>query len=90
MAAVVNYDLSSEPTHRRSVQAFDHDWRLFLDIAKDNGLRVQTEDGASQALKLCSCREFEKGQTNSDAIIQGATVFHKAVQQREAIFGPIR
>jgi hypothetical protein len=91
MAAVINYDLSSEPAHRRSVQAFDQDWRLFLDVAQENGLRTQTEDLDGRTLELCSCREFEERRTHSDALAQGSTVFHRLAQEgRELLFGPIR
>jgi hypothetical protein len=91
MAAVVNYDLSSEPAHRRSVQAFDHDWRLLLDAARKNGLRTQTEGPAGQTLERCSCRGFEEGRTHSDALAQGSTVSHRLAQEgREVLLGPIR
>ena len=36
MASVINFDLSSEPTERRTVQDFDEDWQLFLHVAEKN------------------------------------------------------
>jgi len=90
MASVINFDLSSEPTDRRTVQAFDQDWQLFVDVAEKNQLSV---GGAAtdETLEACSCRSFDTGAEHKDAL-QKARGFPQRLMraERELVTGPVR
>jgi hypothetical protein len=91
VTAAVNYDLSSAPMHRESAQTFDENWLLFLDAARTDGLHAPPEGAASQALEVCSCREFDEGRTRSDALAQSSNIYSWAAREwREILFGPVR
>lgn len=76
MTSVINYDLSSEPTHRRNSEAFDTDWQLFLNVAQKNDVRLLEENVLREPLQVCSCREFAEGKTNSDAFGEALGYWH--------------
>jgi len=67
MTSVINYDLSAEPVHRRISQAFDEDWRLYLEVAQKNGLRLPGETPPHEPIESCSCRQFDEGKAVLDA-----------------------
>jgi len=91
MTSVINYDLSSEPTHRRTSEAFDRDWQLFLDIAQNNGLRLLDEDLLREPLQACSCREFEEGKADSDAFGEALRFWHWSAREgQKIVFGANR
>ena len=68
MLAVVNYDLSSPPTHRRTALEFDPDWKLFLSIAQKNGMHLSVADVSQDGIADCSCRELDDGRAGHDAL----------------------
>lgn len=91
MLSVVNYDLSSEPEHRRTTEEFDQDWTLFLEVAQKNGLRVPVNAVAREALKDCSCREFDEGTANRDALANSLSFSHGVAREsRTIVFGRAR
>lgn len=93
IASVINYDLSSEPIHRRNAAAFDQDWRLFLDVAQKNGLHLPGENpgGGGEALESCSCRQFDDGKANSDALAQADNFWRwLGRESRDTLYGPSR
>lgn len=88
MIAVINYDLSSDPFHRRMSTEFDQDWALFLDVAEKCGLSVPAADPARESLAECSCREFERGAEQQDAFADARRLSRKMARLgREAAFG---
>jgi len=89
MASVINFDLSSEPTERRTVQAFDKDWQLFVQVADNNQLSVGA--AADETLEACSCHSFDTGAEHEDAL-QEARGFPQRVMraERELVAGPVR
>jgi hypothetical protein len=90
MLSVINYDLSSEPSHRRSLKDFDQDWTLFLRIAEKNGVSVPPQV-SRESLEECSCREFDLGTANRDAFGQSLGFWHELVGgSRETVFGRTR
>ncbi|MDQ6707635.1 MAG: hypothetical protein M3Z85_16865 [Acidobacteriota bacterium] len=91
MLSVVNYDLSSEPDHRRTSEEFDQDWTLFVTVARKNGLRVALDDVAPQGVAGCSCREFDEGRANRDALADSLG-FSRGLARggREIVFGRTR
>lgn len=90
MLSVINFDLSSEPTERRTVQAFDKDWQLFVHVADKNQLSVAGA-AADKTLEACSCRSFDTGAEAKDAL-QEARGFPQRVMraERELVAGPVR
>ena len=91
MTSVINYDLSSEPAHRRTSEAFDRDWQLFLDIAQNNGLRLLDEDLLREPLQACSCREFDEGKADSDAFGDALRFWHWSAREgQKIVFGANR
>jgi hypothetical protein len=67
MTAVINYDLASEPKDRRVSTAFDTDWRLFLDVAERDGVRL-APFGVTEPVEQCSSKEFQKPTSLDDAV----------------------
>jgi len=66
MTTVINYDLSSEATSRRTTESFDPDWQLYLKVAQANSLLVLPGDTAHESVQVCSNREFQGGSAKSD------------------------
>jgi hypothetical protein len=91
MTAVINYDLSSEPAHRRISEAFDPDWQLFLSVARKNGLLLANEDILREPVQACSSRQFDEGKAITDAFAE-AQGFWRSVgrESRETVFGANR
>ena len=91
MATVINYDLSSEPTDRRTVQSFDQDWQLFLHTTERSHLTVQGSETGGETLETCSCNSFDAGAERKDAL-QEARGFSQRVMraERELVTSPVR
>lgn len=90
MASVINFDLSSEPTERRTVQAFDEDWQLFLHVAEKNQLSV-TGAAADKTLEACSCMRFDTGAEHDDALQEARRFPQRLMRaERELVTGPVR
>jgi hypothetical protein len=85
MISVINYDLSSEPTHRRTSEQFDQDWQLFVDVAGKNGVRLLDGDFLREPLQVCSCREFDEGKADSDAFGEALGLWHWFARQGQAL-----
>ncbi|PZR63001.1 MAG: hypothetical protein DLM53_04085 [Candidatus Eremiobacter antarcticus] len=91
MLSVINYDLSSEPARRRTSEEFDQDWTLFLNVAQKDGLRVPVNGVAREGVADCSCREFDEGRANRDALAHSLGFSHGLVREsRELVFGRTR
>jgi hypothetical protein len=89
LTAVLNYDLSSESAHRRSVQTFDRDWLVFLNSVQQAGLKTETEVG--RTVEACSCREFDEEGIRVDSLAHSSTLVHRLTREaREVLWGPIR
>ncbi len=90
MASVINYDLSSEPGDRRSVQDFDRDWKLLIHVAAKNNLTVPAEN-RSESLEHCSCQSFDLGTESLDAVQVARGFGHTIARvERELVYGPSR
>lgn len=90
MASVINFDLSSEPTERRTVQAFDNDWSLFMHVADRNHLSV-TRWAADPSLEACSCNNFDSGVEHQDALQQARNFPQRVMRaERDLVTGPVR
>ncbi len=90
MTSVINFDLSSEPGDRRSVQTFDQDWRLLVRVAEANKLTVPAE-AASESLESCSCNSFDTGAESKDALQVARGFGHTVARvEREFVYGPAR
>ncbi len=91
MTSVINYDLSSEQPHRRNTDQFSPDWNLFLEAARNNGLRVPTEGPMVESPADCSCREFDEGKATRDALSDDKGVWHTVTRDtRDTLFGANR
>jgi hypothetical protein len=91
IASVINFDLSSEPTDRRTVQAFDEDWQLLVEVAEKNQLSVPSEAASREALETCSCRSFDTGVEHKDALKEALGFTHRVMRgERELVTGPAR
>jgi len=90
MAAVINFDLSSEPPERRNVQAFDKDWQLLLHVAEKNDLTVPSTV-AEETLERCSCSSFDLGAEHRDALQASRSFPQKLMRaERQLVTGPTR
>jgi hypothetical protein len=88
MTAVINYDLTSEPVHRRASDDFGRDWDLFLLAAEKNGITVSADSAAHESLADCSCREFDANTGTRDAFAESLAVHRRLARTgREIIFG---
>lgn len=91
MLSVINYDLSSEPDHRRTSDKFDQDWTLFLDVARKNGIRVPAEPVVTEGVSECSCRQFDQGGETRDAFADSLGLRHGLVHEaRQIVLGRTR
>ena len=91
MVSVINFDFSSEPTDRRTVQAFDKDWQLFIHVAEKSGLSVQSATARNETLEACSCNQFNAGVERQDAL-QESRGFTQTIMraERDLVTGPVR
>jgi hypothetical protein len=91
MTSIINYDLSSEPVHRRISEAFDQDWEQLLEVSQKNGLHFANQRSSRESVAMCSCREFDEGLAKQDAFgeAQGYRQWF-ARASREVVFGPNR
>lgn len=90
MAAVINFDLSSEPPERRNVQAFDKDWQLLLHLAEKNNL-TGPSTVAEETLERCSCNSFDQGAEDRDALQASRSFLQKLMRaERQLVTGPTR
>jgi hypothetical protein len=91
MTSIINYDLSSEPVHRRISDAFDQDWKLLLEVSQKNGLHLPDQDLLREPVAMCSCREFDEGKAKQDAFRENQSGWHRfARESREIVFGANR
>ncbi len=91
MTSIINYDLSSEPVHRRISEAFDQDWKLLLEVSQKIGLHLPGERLMREPVAICSCREFDEGKAKQDAFGEGQSYWHwLARESREMVFGANR
>jgi hypothetical protein len=91
MTSVINFDLSSEPGNRRAAQAFDPDWILFESVAEATGLRVPTRGSQAETLESCSCREYDQGLSQIDAVQQERAILSVMAREGRAfLFSPLR
>ena len=91
MTSIVNYDLSSEPVHRRITDAFDEDWKLLLEVSEKSGLHLQGDALLREPVAACSCREFDEGKSEQDSYAAGKGFWQGfARESREMVFGANR
>ena len=91
MTSIVNYDLSSEPAVRRISERFDPDWKLFLQVAQQNGVRLPAEGAVRESVESCSCREFDNGTAKNDILGEERLLTRRLARQgRELVLGPSR
>jgi hypothetical protein len=91
MTSIINYDLSSEPVHRRISDAFDQDWKLLLEVSQKNGLHLPDARLLREPVTICSCREFDQGKAKQDAFGENQRYWHWwARESREIVFGANR
>jgi hypothetical protein len=91
MASVINFDLSSEPSERRTVQDFDQDWQLFLYVAGKNLPAVQSSATAGETLEACSCYSFDTGAEKKDSLQESRGFAQRVMRsERDLLTGPVR
>jgi len=91
MASVINFDLSSDPTDRRTVQSFDQDWQLFLHTTAQTHLKLHGSEASGETLEACSCNSFDTGTERKDALQEAREFPQRVVRaERELVTGPVR
>ena len=91
MTALINYDLSSSPLHRRPTASFDPDWKLYLDVAAKNGISASAADATVETVAECSCRAFDAHPTNTDVLTNDRSLRERLAREgRGVIYGANR